>query len=56
MRKIILLLLITSKLYGQNYYPDKIWIEQKPETLGINSSNLSKAISFAINNENSRHQ
>ena len=53
MRKLILLLLITSKLYGQNYYPDKIWIEKKPESLGINSNSINIAIQFAKNNENS---
>ena len=53
MKKLLLLLLISTSLFGQNYFPDKIWIEKNPEDLGISAERLNKAINFAIQNENS---
>lgn len=54
MKKIFILFLFSVNVYAQDsYYPDKIWEEKSPESLGINSKKLNEAIQFAINNENS---
>ena len=54
MKKIFILFLFSVNVYAQDsYYPDKIWEEKSPESLGVNSKKLNEAIQFAINNENS---
>jgi len=38
MKKIFILFLFSINVYAQDqYYPDKIWEEKSPESLGINS-------------------
>ena len=54
MKKIFILFLFSFNVYAQDsYYPDKIWEEKSPESLGVNFKKLDEAIQFAINNENS---
>ncbi len=54
MKKIFILFLFSVNVYAQDsYYPDKIWEEKSPESLGVNFKKLDEAIQFAINNENS---
>jgi len=54
MKKIFILFLFSVNVYAQDsYYPDKIWEEKSPESLGLNFKKLDEAIQFAINNENS---
>ena len=54
MKKIYILFLFSFNVYAQDsYYPDKIWEEKSPESLGVNFKKLDEAIQFAINNENS---
>jgi hypothetical protein len=54
MKKIFILFLFSVNVYAQDsYYPDKIWEEKSPESLGVNLKKLDEAIQFAINNENS---
>ena len=53
MKKIFILFLFSINVYAQDqYYPDKIWEEKSPESLGVNSKKLNEAIQFAIDNEN----
>jgi len=44
MKKIFILFLFSVNVYAQDsYYPDKIWEEKSPESLGVNSKKLIHA-------------
>ena len=53
MRFIFIIIFISFSSKGQNlYFPGKLWEEKSPESQGIDSKKLDKAIEFAISNEN----
>ena len=53
MRILFLLLISFNALCQEKYFPGKVWLEQLPESLGLDNKKLSDAINFAIKNENS---